>query len=87
MFFSYLILFFLIGLAVPFLFLKGKSKRIRWIPAILFFIGTLLMGVKAGFFPGAGMADLGERIYFMILGVTTIGSIIGGIIVGYLKNK
>jgi hypothetical protein len=86
MFFIFLILFFLIGLGVPFLLIKVKSKRVIWFPAIIFFIGTILMGVKASFFPGLVMADLGERVYFMILGVTTIGSGFGGIIVGYIKK-
>jgi hypothetical protein len=79
-------MFFLLGLVIPFIFIKTKSKRIIWIPAILFFLGTIIMGVKARFSPGEGMAELGEWVYFMMFAVTTIGSIIGALVVGLLKK-
>jgi hypothetical protein len=78
---------FLIGLVVTLLFIKMKSKWAKWIPAILFFIATILMGGKARFFPAPEMAVLGEIVYFMIFGSLTIGAFIGGLMVHYWKKR
>lgn len=78
---------FLLGLAVTFLFIKLKSKWAKWVPAIFFFIATILMGGKAWLFPAPEMAALGEIVYFMIFGCITIGALIGGVIIHFIKNK
>lgn len=78
---------FIIGLVIPFIFIKAKRSWVKWIPAISLFLAAILIYGKTEFFPGEGMADLGERISFMIVGISAIGSILGGIIVHFLKNK
>ncbi|MGG1677100.1 hypothetical protein ACIFOT_15280 [Neobacillus sp. NRS-1170] len=82
----FLFIIFLFGLLLPFLLMKYKSKWAKWIPAILFLIGTFIMGIKAWIFPGPEMSALGDIIYFIILGSATIGTIIGAIIVGVMKK-
>jgi hypothetical protein len=82
----FFIVLFLIGLVIPFLFIKVKSKWISWIPAIILFLAALVMYGKAEFFPGEGMAELGERIYFMIVGIAAIGSILGSVIIQFFRN-
>jgi hypothetical protein len=83
----FLFIVFLIGLVIPFLFLKVKSKWVSWIPAIILFLAALVMYGKAEFFPGEGMAELGERLYFMIVGVAAIGSILGSVFIHFLRDK
>jgi len=78
---------FLIGLAIPLLFIKVKSRWVSWIPSIILLLAAILLYGKAEFFPGEGMAELGERLYFMIVGMAAIGSIIGSVIIQFLKNK
>jgi hypothetical protein len=78
---------FLLGLVITLFFIKLKSKWAKWIPAIIFFIATILMGVKAKFFPAPEMAVLGEIVYFMSFGLMTIGALIGGGILQYWKRK
>lgn len=82
----FLVLFF-IGLVIPFLLIKVNPRWIIWIPSIILFLAAIAMYGKAEFFPGEGMADLAERLYFMIFGVAAIGSIVGGIIIQFLKSK
>ncbi|MDR7077550.1 hypothetical protein J2Y03_002574 [Neobacillus niacini] len=82
----FLVLFF-IGLVFPFLLIKVNPRWIIWIPSMILFLAAIAMYGKAEFFPGEGMADLAERLYFMIFGVAAIGSIVGGIIIRFLKSK
>ena len=86
MVFIFFIPFFLIGGVMPFLFIKFKPKISIWIPAIVFLIATILIGIKASSFPAVEMGDLGERVYMMMLGVATLGSLIGGIIAKMFKK-
>lgn len=78
---------FLLGLVITLFFIKLKSKWAKWVPAMIFFIATILMGGKAKFFPAPEMAVLGEIVYFMIFGSMTIGALIGGGIIHYWKRK
>ncbi|WP_045515722.1 hypothetical protein [Neobacillus niacini] len=78
---------FLIGLIIPFIMIKVNPSWIVWAPSIILFLAAIAMYGKAEFFPGEGMADLAERLYFIIFGMTAIGSIVGGIIVHLLRNK
>lgn len=78
---------FLIGMAVPFLFIKAKAIWLKWLPGILFFFGTIGIGVKVLVFPAAEMAILGEIIYFMLLGTAALGSIFGGVIIYFIKKN
>lgn len=78
---------FLIGLIIPFILIKVNSSWIVWAPSIILFLAAIAMYGKAEYFPGEGMADLAERLYFIIFGMTAIGSIVGGIIVHLLRNK
>lgn len=78
---------FLIGLVIPFLFIKVNTGWVVWVPFFVLFLAAILIYGKAEFFPGEGMADLAERLYLIIFGITAIGSFIGGIIVHYLRNK
>jgi hypothetical protein len=78
---------FLIGLVIPFLFIKVKSRCVSWIPSIILLLAAILIYGKAEFFPGEGMAELGERLYFMIVGMAAIGSIVGSVIIHFLRNK
>jgi hypothetical protein len=82
----FFVLFFLAGLGIPFLFLKVKRKGFVWAPTILLLVCTVLMAIKAYFFPGAGMAELGEWVYMMLLGISTSGSIIGALVVTLIKS-
>jgi hypothetical protein len=82
----FFLVFFLIGMVVPVLLMKINSRWVKWIPFIIFFLAALIMLGKAEFFPGEGMADLGERIYFMSLGTAAIGSFLGGLIVFFIKK-
>lgn len=82
----FLFMVFLCGLLIPFLLVKFKTKWVKWIPAILFLVGAIIMGIKAWLFPGPDMAVLGEIMYFLILGAAALGSLIGGVIVGMLKK-
>ncbi|WP_310194647.1 hypothetical protein [Neobacillus niacini] len=67
--------------------IKVNPRWIIWIPSMILFLAAIAMYGKAEFFPGEGMADLAERLYFMIFGVAAIGSIVGGIIIRFLKSK
>lgn len=78
---------FLIGLLIPFLLIKVNPSWIVWVPSFVLFIAAIVIYGKAEFFPGEGMADLAERLYFIIFGLTAIGSIVGGLIVHSLRNK
>lgn len=78
---------FLIGVIIPFLLIKVNPSWIVWVPSIILFLAAIAIYGKAEFFPGEGMADLAERLYFIIFGMTAIGSIVGGIIVHLLRNK
>ena len=78
---------FLIGLVIPFLFIKVKYRWGSWVPSIILLLAAILIYGKAEFFPGEGMAELGERLYFMIVGMAAIGSIVGSIIIHFLRNK
>lgn len=79
--------FFLIGLVIPFLLIKIKPSWIVWVPSFVLFLAAIAFYGKAEFFPGEGMADLAERLYFVIFGITAIGSIVGGLIVHFFRNK
>jgi predicted membrane channel-forming protein YqfA (hemolysin III family) len=83
----YFFALFLIGLVLPFILIKVNHSWISWIPSIILFLGAFAMYLKAEFFPGEGMADLGERIFFMMFGVSALGSIVGGLIVHLLRKK
>ncbi|WP_139185579.1 hypothetical protein [Bacillus sp. OK048] len=78
---------FLIGLVIPFLLIKINPNWIVWIPSLILFIAAIVMYGKAEFFPGEGMADLAERLYFMMFGIAAIGSIFGGVIIHFIRNK
>jgi hypothetical protein len=78
---------FLVGIVIPFLFLKSKTKCLKWIPAICSLIFTVLIGLKILFYPAPEMAVLGEIVYFMLLGSAFIGTLIGGMIIHYLKME
>lgn len=78
---------FLIGMALPFIFIKAKVKWLKWLPGMIFLICTLGMGVKVLLFPAAEMAVLGEIIYFMLLGTAALGSSISGVIIYFMKKK
>lgn len=80
----------LIGMVMPFLLMKINLTWVIWSPAIIFSIAAIIMAVKASVFPGEGMADLAETLYFLMFGTAAVGSIIGGVIVNLiikLKNK
>jgi hypothetical protein len=74
-------------LVIPLLFIKVKSRWGSWIPSIILLLAAILFYGKAEFFPGEGMAELGERLYFMIVGMAAIGSILGSVIIHFLRNK
>ncbi|MCL6573935.1 MAG: hypothetical protein K6T88_20010 [Bacillus sp. (in: Bacteria)] len=82
----FFIIVFLLGIVIPFLFIKAKSRSAKWIPTSIFLIGTIIMTVKAWIFPGTGMADLGDVVYGMILGLATIGTMIGAVIIKFWKK-
>lgn len=83
----FFLVIFLIGLFLPFIVLKIDASWVIWSPAILFFVAAILMALKTAVFPGAGMADLAERIYMMMFGTAGMGAIIGGVIVLCIKSK
>jgi hypothetical protein len=76
----------LIGMVIPFLLMKISSTWFIWSPAIIFSLAAIFMAVKASVFPGEGMADLAESLYFMMFGTAAFGSIVGGIIVHFIKK-
>ncbi|MEH7250621.1 hypothetical protein V7111_00615 [Neobacillus niacini] len=78
---------FLIGLVIPFLLIKINPNWIVWIPSLILFFAAIVMYGKAEFFPGEGMADLAERLYFMMFGIAAIGSILGGVIIHFIRNR
>jgi hypothetical protein len=78
---------FLIGLLLPVLFIKVKPSWVVWIPSFVLFMAALVIYGKAEFFPGEGMADLAERLYFIIFGLTAIGSILGALILHFFRNR
>jgi len=78
---------FLIGMAFPFIFIKAKAKWLKWLPSMIFFICTLVIGVKILIFPAAEMAMLGETVYFMMLGTAALGSFISGVIIYFMKKN
>jgi hypothetical protein len=84
MFFGGLVL---IGMVIPFILMKIDSRWVNWIPAVFFLAAAFITGAKAVLYPGEGMADLAERIYFMMFGSVAIGSIIGGTIVHFIKSR
>lgn len=77
---------FIVGSILPLIFVKAKNKFLKWIPAIILLIGSLLMIIKAYFFPEEGMAELGDMIVFMMLGSAAIGSLVGIIFVKLIKK-
>ncbi|WP_342430852.1 hypothetical protein [Neobacillus sp. FSL H8-0543] len=84
MFFFWL---FLIGMVIPFLLIKIKSGWAAWVPAIIFGSITIILAVVIKFIPAEGMMDLGQIIYFMMFGSATLGSLVGGVIVHFIKKK
>jgi hypothetical protein len=76
----------LIGIVIPFLLMKINLTWVIWSPAIIFSIAAIIMAVKASVFPGEGMADLAESLYFMMFGTAAIGSIAGAVIVHFIKK-
>ncbi|MHC0035567.1 hypothetical protein [Pseudoneobacillus sp. C159] len=83
----YFFFVFLIGLCATFLFIKLKSEWAKWVPAIVFFLAMIMIGIKILLFPAPEMAVLGEIVYGMILGAMTIGATIGGTIIHFLKKR
>lgn len=83
----YFLIVFILGVIITFVSIKFKSKWAKWIPAIIFFIASLLIGFKILFFPAAEMAALGEIVYFMIFGTLTIAAGLGGTIIHFWKRK
>ncbi|MDQ1003154.1 glucan phosphoethanolaminetransferase (alkaline phosphatase superfamily) [Neobacillus niacini] len=77
---------FLIGLLIPFLLIKVKPSWIVWVPSFVLFIAAIFIYGKSAFFPGEGMADLAERLYFIIFGLIAIGSIVGALIVHFFRK-
>jgi hypothetical protein len=78
---------FLIGLILSFSMIKVKSKWAKWVPAILFISGAIVMMGKAKFFPAEEMAVLGEIVYAMLMAAIAGGALFGGVIVHFLKKK
>lgn len=76
----------LIGMVIPFLLMKIDSQWVILSPAIIFLLAAIILAVKASVFPGEGMADLVENLYFLMFGTAAVGSIIGGVIVQFLKK-
>lgn len=86
--FDFLYSSFLIGFFRPFLFIKSVSKWRKWIPAIIFFIATILLGIVSLYFPGPGeFDDLIALLYAEAFGIGTIGAILGGLYVNYKRGK
>jgi len=83
----FFLVIFLIGLVLPFIVMKIDASWIIWSPAIIFFLAVILMALKTAVFPGAGMADLAERIYVMMFSTAGMGSMIGGVIIHFIKSK
>jgi hypothetical protein len=83
----YFVVVLLIGLATTFLSIKLKISWAKWIPALIFLIATVFIGLKILFFPAPEMAILGEIIYFMIFGCLTLGAAIGGTTIYFLKKR
>lgn len=67
--------------------MKIDASWIIWIPAIIFFLAAIVMALKLAVIPGEGMADLVERLYIMMFGAAGVGSIIGGLIVHFIKSN
>jgi hypothetical protein len=78
---------FLIGLILPFILMKVKTKWGKWIPAMIFLVGTIIMAVKSTFFPAGEMAVLGEIVYAMLLATMTGGACIGAVIIHFWIRK
>jgi hypothetical protein len=76
----------LIGMVIPFLLMKINSTWLIWSPATIFSFAAILMAVKASVFPGEGMTDLAESLYFMMFGTAAIGSLVGGVIIQFIKK-
>jgi hypothetical protein len=74
-------------MVIPFLLIKRHASLVIWTPAIILFLAAICMAIKAVFFPGEGMSDLGERIYVMMFGTAAIGSVIGGWIVRKINKN
>ncbi|MEH7076840.1 hypothetical protein [Neobacillus drentensis] len=83
----YFIVLILIGTVIPFLLMKIKSRWVNWSPAIILLFASIIFGIKAAVFPGEGMRDLADTLYFLLLGAAGIGAIIGGVIVHFFKRK
>lgn len=73
-------------MVIPFLLIKVNPSWMVWVPSIILFLAAIVIYGKAEFFPGEGMADLAERLYFLLFGVTAIGSFVGAIIVQFIKK-
>jgi hypothetical protein len=83
----YFLLVFIVGIIITFISIKFKSKWAKWIPALIFLIASLLIGLKVLFFPAAEMAVLGEIVYFMIFGTLTIAAGLGATIIHFWKRN
>ncbi|WHZ05436.1 hypothetical protein QNH48_12740 [Neobacillus sp. YX16] len=82
----FFLILFIIGMVIPFLLIKVNPSWMVWVPSIILFLAAIVIYGKAEFFPGEGMADLAERLYFLLFGVTAIGSFVGAIIVQFIKK-
>lgn len=83
----YFFILFFITLLLTLFFIKFNTRWAKWIPAIMSFLATIIMGLKILFFPAPEMAVLGEVVYAMIFATITLASTIGGVIIFFWKRK
>lgn len=81
-------LIFLLGLGIPFFFMKSRIIWLKWLPGLVLLGAAIMMGLKILFFPAPEMAVLGEIVYAMLLGLAAFGSFAGAVAVQIvLKRK
>ena len=71
---------FLLGIFIPFLFIKNAGWT-KWLPCILFFFLTILIALKILFFPAPEMAVLGEVVYLLITACAFTGSLLSALFI------
>jgi len=74
-----------IGFLFPLLFWKAKGFY-KWIPALIFTLGSVLLFIKAKFFPGDGFDNLAEFIVLLSLLLADIGSILSALFIKLTKS-
>lgn len=78
---------FLLGLGVPFFFMKSRIIWLKWLPGIVLLGAAALMGMKILFFPAPEMAVLGEIVYTMLFGLAAFGGFAGALIVQIVLRR